>query len=234
MSQGEFTYQELDDSILEALRLQVIAAGYFPNLRSFQPQSPANVTAFEAAKTAILGTGKQLINVVGNGIPQKKGEVESNTLYVYRAGGAKGSVAVHDVGHIATGPTFARVKTSGATQNIAYEVRFVAADQSYADIMAALVIRALGHDKDYYPIYNITTGAVVPNKLMFLEFTGAVDLNVFEFKEMVYTFRVVDAWIIAGDGLPDGVQTIINPNIVPITTINGTISTEDNNENKII
>lgn len=234
MSIAAVTYRELDDSIQEMIRAKVVSAGYFPDLRSFQPQSPANVAAFEAAKAAIISGGKELIDVIGNGIPKKKGEVLMHTIYINRTGNNKGSVSIFDEASIDTGGgNFQRVKTHGATQNVTYEVRFVADRMDYAQIIKAIIEDALGSDKDYYPIIDIETGIVDPERVMLLEFTGSDDVNYFDYKEYIFTFNVLDAWVVSSSNFPNGVQTITNPNIVPITEIEVTLDTEQDGNDDV-
>lgn len=234
MSWGQFTYSEIDNCLFEHLRRRVVALGYYPDLTLFQPTTPTNVINFNAALAVIKST-KNPINIVGVGAFIDKGQMELNTLYVHRVSKDKGSVAMFDTGLVRTdglttppdaNTTYGRVSTKGFTQNVQYEVRFIANNQDNADVLSGIILFALTNGRDYFDIYDLNTGLVVPDKQILLEFVGEQDLNLYEFKEYIYRFTVIDAWIVLGDNLPDGIETIINPNIVPITQIDLNLETD--------
>lgn len=235
MSWGQFTYSEIDDSIFEHLRRYVVAQGYYPDLTLFVPENTTNRTAFDNALAVIKGTGKTPINTIANGVFANKGEMALNSLYIHRIAKDKGSVAIFDTESVRTdglntppdeNTPYARIKTHGFTQNISYEVRFLSNTQVNADLMSAFIHGALTFGIDYFDIFDLNTGNTTPEKQILLEFAGEQDLNLFDYKEFVFRFNVIDAWIVNGDTLPDGVQTIVNPNIVPIKEINLNLETD--------
>ena len=228
MSTGQFTYRQLDDSILNNIRLQVVAQGYYPDLYLYQPQTPATEAAFKVALDSIKLSGKQPINVIGVGSFINKGEVLLNTIYIHRLSSDKGSVSVFDTGSVRTdglstppnaNTTYAMVSTKGYTQNISYEIRFVSDNQDNADLISGILHLALTMGRDYITAYDIQTGLVIPDRLLLLSHDGATDLNVFEVKEYIFRYTVIDAWLVTGDTYPDGVESLDSQVVVPITDI---------------
>lgn len=227
MSTGCSTYQEVDDAVFEHLRREVIAQGYYPDLTLFQPENPANRTAFRVALEAIVTGGKTPINTVGNGVFAGKGEMKLNTMYIHRVSTTKGSIAVFDIESVRTdglttppdaNTTYERIATQGFTEDIEYEVRFVADTQANADLISNIIALAIKF-KRYLDIFDLSTGLVVPDKKLLLEFVGSQDLDLFDFKEFVFRFTALDVWVVTGSTLPNGTQTVVNPNIVPIIQI---------------
>lgn len=225
MSTGQFTYRELDDSFLNHIRLQVVAQGYYPDLYLYQPN---NTSGFNAALDTIKSSGKQPINVIGVGSFIDKGEMSLNTIYIHRLSSDKGSVSIFDTTVIRTdglttppnaSTTYSKIKTQGYTQNVSYEVRFIANNQDNADLISNIIHLALTMGRNYFSIYNIDTGLVVDDKLMLVEHNGMIDLDIYEYKEYVFRYTVIDAWIVTGDTYPDGVESVDTQTIVPITDI---------------
>lgn len=232
MSWGQFTYKELDNSIFEHIRREVVAQGYYPNLVLFQPTNPTNINLFNTALNTIKGTGKTPINTVGNMVFKDKGEMKLNTLYIHRVSKNKGSIAMFDTQAVRTdglttapnnSTTYSVIESKGFTQDIQYEIRFVSKTQADTDLMSNIIQLALTFGRDYFNIYDLDTNSIVPNKQMLLEFEGEQDLNIFEYKEIIFRFSVLDAWIVTNniEGLPDGVSQSTNQSIVPITNIIG-------------
>lgn len=228
MSTGQFTYRQLDDSFLNHIRLQVVAQGYYPDLYLYQPQTPTTEIAFKVALDSIKTGGKTPINVVGVGSFINKGEMLLNTIYVHRLSSDKGSVSVYDTGVVRTdnlttppnaNTTYSKIQTQGYTQNISYEIRFISNNQDNADLISNILHLALTMGRNYFDAYDINTGLIIPDRLLLVEYNGAIDLDVFEYKEYVFRYTVIDAWLVTGDSYPDGVESIDTQSIVPITDI---------------
>ena len=185
MSVGQFTYQELDDSIFEHIRREVVAQGYYPDLSLYQPTNPTNLLAFNTALDVIKDT-KNPINTVGVGAFINKGEVQLNTIYIHRTTTDKGSVSVYDTTPVRTdglttppdaSTTYSTISTKGYTQNVEYEIRFVATNQQDADAISNILLLALTMGRDYFSVYDLSTGNVVADKEILLQFVGNQDLD---------------------------------------------------------
>lgn len=225
MSTGQFTYRELDDSFLNHIRLQVVSQGYYPDLYLYQPN---NTAGFKVALSAIINSGKTPVNIVGVGSFINKGEMQLNTIYIHRLSSNKGSVSVFDTGVIRTdglttppnaSTTYAKISTKGYTQDVLYEIRFIANSQDNADLISNILHLALTMGRNYFDIYDIDTGLIIPEKQMLVQHEGMTDLDVFEFKEYIFRYTVVDSWVVTGSTYPDGVESIDTQTIVPIIDI---------------
>lgn len=219
MSDMKFRTKEVTRGIVKRLEKIISNEGYLPDRDDFVPSSdPQNKIAYQAAKDAIVNSGKKIIEVYSNGTPNDRMDVNEPCFWVdhrYVEGGDVGFghtiCIVPDVvdENNPENNTFKKVREPDHLQDIEYEIRFVADDVSYYRECTEILVRAFGERAFVY-------GANDDRTLMdkgFWFFKDGVPLEVANKNgmERVYRFQAKDIIL--------GVSEEIEQNIPSINTI---------------
>ena len=229
MSNVQFTYKELDNSIYWAIRKTVEDLQYSPPINSYQPENVVNRAAFRAAAGALETlTGNKFIRVLGVGFSKKRGAKTANTIYINRNTGVEGDVAHNnDVYQANVGNTFSKLRVQESTKTVGYEVRFITEFVEYERIMRDIVLNTLTSGRKYLKLLIDTNYTEDPERYYLLEFTGDVKLEGdTDFIEIVYSFNIVDVWIATNDN-------VLNNNVPQLIRVEGVGNTEPNQNDDI-
>jgi hypothetical protein len=142
-----FKLEQIDRAIELAIRRVVIMLGYWPDQEMFE----GDEVGFEAAKQAIIDVGKPLIKVYGTGSPDARGELDANNITIDRKAVGFGDKAhaqaffyqnYIDEDGVAV---YRQLKTAEITNDIPYEVRFIANDIALDRIISQIILIAFSN-----------------------------------------------------------------------------------------
>lgn len=183
---------EIDRGVFHAIRKQIVLAGYLPDILSFQPSSGPNKTAFQAAKDAIIGSGKELIEIYGVGDNGHRDSLVKNKIIIDRD-----IPRIADVGFFGNvqfipngdpsnpATTFTRTNTPAFTYKIDYNVTYICTSTKYDRILEAMIRKALF--KTYLKPYD-EDGIVINDIFNFLPQSNPMNMIDEKFIERMYKF----------------------------------------------
>jgi len=210
-----FTYEEIDRTIFELIRLEIVRLGFLPDVTSYLTDN----AAYQVAKNNLRNTldDKQLIDIFGVGTTDARDEKTVNKITVRRKEAPKGTlggfpVVEYDpitVGNTVTG--FNKFKMPEHTKNIKYEIRYISRSVKFARIMSQIIEDTIGVRRYINPVKNDGSFDTVKN--FFIEMSNEVDVSDDNVIEYLFTYDVKDVFI-------QRRRQINTAPIVPLTTVN--------------
>lgn len=181
------TLKQIDNSIMEALRLKIIDAGYWPDEAAF---IPGNETGFEAALAAIRSSGKNLIEVYSTGSRKATGKRKNNTVVIRRRPKeASGVGTLSDINYEDIGEgRFNKFRSTGTTYDLSYEITYNCDLEEDADVIEGAMIKAWGGRKKVPVVDN--AGVQIGTEEFFMLQNGSINTDGPQFIERGYIFQI--------------------------------------------
>lgn len=219
-----FSYEELDRTLFEHIRLKVVELNYLPDIALYTTQN-----AYKTAKDTLRASlpDKQLIEVYGVGAAENRDEKTVSKIVIDRKSAPRGSLGGWPA-------TFFEERTVGSsvvydkkmypdqTRNVRYEIRYITNTAKYARILSEIIDYALG-TKKFLNSVNPSTLAIDPDKCFYMLLQNEVDVSSNELMEYVFTYEIQDIFlkrlIDIAPSNPTGEGRPILSNIVPLTTV---------------
>ena len=183
----KLTLQQVDNSIFEALRLRIVAAGYFPDEAAFLP---ADTSGFEAAKQTIRDSGKRLIELFNTGSRKATGKRNNNAVIIRRmpkraaSTGTSPQVEYSDKG----GGRFDKLITTGSKYDLTYQITYNCDLEEDGDVIEQFLVEAFGGRK-FIPAID-SNGDQIGNGEFFLLQAGSINTDSTKFIERGYIYSV--------------------------------------------
>jgi hypothetical protein len=200
-----FTLEQIDRAIEWAIRDEVIAKGYWPNQRGFL------ISGDEAGYTTALDNLSVRIDVFGVGGYKDREQLKKNNIIIDRADGIGDGMMSFSLTDIVRNPngTYKKVDVGQGSNNIEYEIRFVADDVFLDRVINTILLNAFNRRKE---IFGVNSDLSLTTHSFFIERNGpAVDLSDKDYIERVYKYIVRDVFI--------GDEKIVEDNIPAVTQI---------------
>lgn len=197
------TLEELDRSIFELIRLEIVAMGYLPDVVQYP-----NAKDYEAAKQQIIQNKGFIIEVDGVGSGEARGERVMCSISVDRKDITMGSIGGNTVQYRKVNDKFTKERVPQATSNIMYDIRIYTNSLAKERLISEMIYDIIGH-RNYYRIaeeYN-TFG----DKKFFGISKGDISMAKGKQLERLFKFEVEDVWI--------GRNKVLTNNIVPLTSV---------------
>jgi hypothetical protein len=209
-----FKLEQIDRAIELAIRRVVIMLGYWPDQELFE----GDEEGFEEAKQDIIDSGKQLIRVYGTGSPSARGELDANNIMVNRK-----AVGFGDKGHAQTFfyesyadenglQVYRQLKTAEVTNDIPYEIRFLADDIELDRVISQIIIMTFSN-RVYLKGVNDDLSRTVDGFWVMAEGTP-VDLSGEDYLERLWRYIVKDVIITPTDVVAERISRIENIEVV--------------------
>lgn len=228
------TYEELDRTVYEHIRRQLVTIGALPDRKLM------TAAAYKAAKDVLEANGT-LIEVFGQGGTEARDKKKINRITILRRNtqrGSLGAFGIHSINPVYdnsgnTEPenivSYTKVRQPSGCKNVIYEIRSIAVKTKYERIMIKAINDALGYG-DYINIVDPATLNNVEGKEEFLAIAGDVDVSSTNFIERLFTYQYLDVWV--------DEPVTVSTTIVPITEIdwNNTFpaGTPPDNDNVVV
>lgn len=205
------TLETIGRTIYERLRLAVVSAGYLPNVVGM------SAAEYAAAKAAIIQSGKQIIEVLGEGAPDTRDEKKMTRITVQRRSSNGGSLGGFPATFYVPGTapsTFKKLQMPERSRNVQYEVRLVSNTAEYDRIGDALILRALGQRR-YLKCVKPDHTFETDEGFWFVR-TGDADVTSTDLIERIYSFTAQDVWTEEPEVLLDDIKPMSQIGDVPI------------------
>lgn len=217
---------QIDRGVFHAIRKQIVLAGYFPDILLFQPSTTPNKTAFQAAKDAIIASGKELIEVYGVGDNSSRDGLINNKITIDRD-----IPRIADIGFFGNieflpngdpsnpATTYTKTQAPEFTYKITYNVTYWCTSTKYDRILESIVRKALG--KSYLTPYE-EDGSKTATIFNWMAESNPMNMIDEKYIERVYKFTagevLLDDNTIAEE---DPIVQLINPiiDILPVNQI---------------
>lgn len=209
------TLAQLDRTIFEYLRLELVLAGYLP---AYPVTGVLDGQEWEAALLAHTGT---LVEIFGVGVPTNRGSKEGNRIVINRKtmeiGGLGGNTTYFEKNE-PNNPlsTFTKRIRGLQSYNVFYEIRSVSADVKTDRIITELIIKVLGAGR-YLAMFKDGPNVLREfdtNRLL-LRWNGTADIRATDQLEQMHKYYFEDVWI--------GEDQILNAAVPPLTKISAKI-----------
>jgi hypothetical protein len=209
-----FKLEQIDRAIELAIRRVVIMLGYWPDQELFEGDD----AGFEEAKQAIVASGKPLIKVYGTGSPDARGELDANNIMIDRK-----VVGFGDKGHAQAFfyesypdenglQVYRQLKTAEVTNDIQYEVRFLADDIELDRVIIQIIMIALSN-RMYLKGVKDDLSRTVDGFWIMAEGTP-VDLSGENYLERLWRYIVKDVIITPTEVVAERISRIENIEVV--------------------
>lgn len=181
------TLAQLDRTIFELLRLELVAKGYLPNY-------PADMKTWDAALAAHTGT---LIQIYGAGIPTNRGVKDGNRIVINRKPISRGMLGGNTPYFVEQeNGKFTKKKKQVQTFNVSYEVRTVSANVNIDRVLTELILRVLGLSK-YHNAYKDgeNLNREFTESPIYFMWMGSVDIKATDMLETIHKYDIQDVLI---------------------------------------
>lgn len=209
------TLAQLDRTLFEHLRLELVAKGYLP---AYPPSGVLVGPDWEAALVAHTGT---LIEIFGVGIPTNRGVKDGNRIVINRKTMALGGLGGNTPYFVKNEPenpmgTFTKRRRALQSHNVFYEIRTVCASAKVDRLATELIIKVMGTGR-YLTIYKDGDNVLreFDDSCLMLRWDGTTDIKAMDQLEQVHKYYFEDAWI--------GEDEVLGENIPPLTKITAQI-----------
>ena len=182
---------EVDNGVFEALRLKCVELGYLPDFTAY-----TNSNAYNAAKTAIKQSGKQIIEVFGVGTGTSKGVENLNNIVIKRASPrpALTGVGIAYEYDLQQNGNFAKSETSDTKFDIEYSITYNTETSEYADIIEKIIYEVFGVRK----LINAYNENADVTGQFWLRYKGGADTSIASFIERVVRYDAVNIDLLGG------------------------------------
>ena len=188
-----FSYDELDRTFYEVLRLELVALGYLPDITQYTVESD-----YAAAKEAIVTSGKEVIELFGVGASIARDEKTNSKITIDRKSGGSGTIGSSGLFYYepytdGTQRKFRKMAYPDQTKNIRYEIRTIAKTRAYEVIMQDILYN-LFDQKKYLNTIDVNTELFTDKKFL-VKYEGDVDVSVVRYKERMFSYLVPDIYV---------------------------------------
>lgn len=209
-----YTYEEIDRTLFERLRLKIVEYGYYPDITLYL----GNPTGLKAAKDALRNSlpDKQLIELFGVGNAEARGKKTLNKITIDRKSTPKGTLGgFPEIEHEkVAGPgdtyTYTKRQLPDHTRDVLYEVRLHPSTAKFSRIMSDIVGEVFGIKRYMSPVKS--NGAFDNTKSFFIEYESENDVSDEDMLETVIRYKVRDIFV-AKEG------KVLSVGIVPMTQV---------------
>jgi hypothetical protein len=217
-----FTLDQIDHALEWVLRDAVIAAGYWPDQRALLAAGATDAD-FAAAKAAILAAGRPLMEVLGVGPWQDRGELNGNNLVLSRGPDGRGSYGIsqpivyEQIDPLDKRAGYRELLLAREPQRLRYEVRFVSDDVDMDRVGTQLWLTCFGVPTYYRGINDDLTKMKEGFEVM--RVGDGVDMSSDKYIERVWRFDVLDVVLIPArqlDTVPAAVELGVNLSVGPV------------------
>jgi hypothetical protein len=199
-----FTLEQIDHALEWELRSAVIAAGYWPDVQALLTANAddevAAAAAFAEAKSDILAADRPLVEVIGVGPWQDRGELRSNNIILSRLTtgrgtyGAGSSISYEPIDPDDLSKGYRELKLPTQPQRVFYDIRFISNDVTLDRVSTELLLATFGMPTYLYGLNRDFTKTkqgfeVMPNG-------DSLDLSDAKFIERVWRVDVLDVVLI--------------------------------------
>jgi hypothetical protein len=206
------TFQELDRTLFELIRLEVVAQGYLPDWRTIAGADLATKKAnYELAKQAIRTAGKMIIEVFGVGVGEEREEKLANMIEVNRQALSVGTIGQQGIQYFKSqGDGFDIVESQGTTSIVSYEIRYFTNKTAYDRIIYGILDKAL---RKQLRVNLVDNSWAFTGPMAYFEFESWVDATTrFDMFERIWRLKAMDVQV--------NQEITVATDIVPIDTIN--------------
>lgn len=201
-----YSLEQLDRTIFEHLRLEVVRAGYLPDITQY-----TTGTAWQAARNTLRGTvGGQLIDVFGVGSGDERDELTGAKIIVNRTDERNGDIGAGGTIMTPIVDGFTKSTLPQTCSSITYEIVINADSVKYERLMSNIVSRAFGKMK-HISVVN-SNGSLSSTDRLFIRLVQKFDQSNLNFLQKLCTF-IVDDIFLSTD------VTVNDVDIVPINSI---------------
>lgn len=191
--------QEIERTIFEFIRLRAVDLGYLADVALFQPSSPANKLAFEAANQLIVAGGKEIIEPFGVSSAERRGEKRINKIWVNLRQLNTGTVSLWGESVEPSGAlpgTFQRTFFATSTSTIIYDIRSSTESVEYDRICTQIIMQGLTASRvgQALPIV-LNDGSIDGSRWILVRLVNATDIRQPQFFERLYTYEIQDVYI---------------------------------------
>lgn len=185
-----YSLEQLDRTIFEHLRLEVVRLGYLPDVTQY-----TTGTAWQSARDILRGSisGGQLIDVFGVGSSDDRLELTAAKIIVNRTDERNGDIGAGGVIFTDNGSSFTKSTLPQTTSDITYEVIINADTVAYERRMSNIVARAFGKMKHIAVIES--DGELSATNRLFIRLVQKFDQSNLNFLQKVCTFIVQDIFL---------------------------------------
>jgi len=198
------TYNELDNTFFEVLRRAVVAAGYLPNILSYQTGTLAQrAAAYKQAKVTLRDSIGTITEIFNTGSFESKGEKTINKIVIVRGAKKLGSIGGWPATQIdvTTGlpltaeSRFKKSFTPDASNNVSYEVRLITNDAVWDNTLSSVIDNAIPQKRFINTVGN--DGLDTNNRVLVVS-NGDTNISAFNFIERIFRFTVMDVFVQSG------------------------------------
>jgi len=185
-----FELAEIDRGLFEALRLAVVSLGYLPDRTLY-----STLAAYELAKQAIKGTGKELIDVFGVGNYKNRYALQNNKIVIDRTANRRGAVggAMLTMYTPTSNPDkFDEWLLPKQTRDIDYIITYVCSSTQYDRILYSIVTDTL---RDKSSIKGVKEDGSFTEQSFFLVQTSESDSSDGEYIERKFSYTVENVYV---------------------------------------
>jgi hypothetical protein len=207
-----YSLAQLDRTIYEHLRLEIVKAGYLPDITLF-----TDGEGWQAARDTLRAAlvGNELIDVFGVGAADERGEWTGAKIVINRTTEASGTIGAGLSVYKRIVGGFEKTQLPQTTTNITYEVIVTATGVRTERIMSEIVSRAFGRMK-HIGVFN-NDGTISNEDKVFIRQTQKFDQSSLYFLQKNITFTLQDLFLLTET------TEEMNGNIAQINSINFTI-----------
>lgn len=206
--------QQIEQTILEQLRLSSVNLGYLPDVNSFLPKTPASQASYEAARNAIVGGGKEVVEPTGVTSSKRRGELKANNLFINMRQINPGSVDLWGdyTQQVTQSPdTYQKSFIATSCHRILYDIRTVVKSVKYDRLLTQVILQGLTASHRGRALNIWVADPTDPNnnpptldttRFFWVRFVTQQEIKTRPFFERLYTFEIVDVWIDDWEPLP--------------------------------
>lgn len=221
-----FTYEEIDRTLFELIRIGIVSKGYLPDLTAYSADPESYVLAKETLKASL--PDHELIEVYGTGPPESRDEKTVSKIIIDRKEAPEGTLGGFPVmeyepilnsNNVLTG--YDKFQMPENSRTIKYEIRYMTNSVKYSRIITTIIDNALGTKRYIYPVKD--DGTFDKTKFMFIKLTNDVAVGGEKIIESVLTYEIIDVFIQERRKINVNpiapLQTVIdNPDVIPSQT----------------
>ena len=198
------TFQELDRTIFEAIRLKVVEFGYLPDITNYSTQEDYRI-AKETLLNSMSGNDAQLIEIYGTAPSEKRDEKQTSMIVIDRKATSDGDFGAHGIVEYSNNGdgTFNKMQLPSRSEMVMYEIRIFTSSMKWERICQDILYKSLGSRKH---LIGVETSESIE-----IERDGMVNLSATRLIEILIRYTVINVF------LED--CTILSENIVPLTEV---------------
>lgn len=199
---SNLTLNEIDKSVYETVRLALVANGMLPDVR--------NYTTPESYNQAKVTLGGDLVEVLGVGAAEAKGDKSGVKILIERKGFSAG-----DLGNINSkefvkkdSGSFKAISVTSMSTNIDYDIRVLSSSVKMERKCLDVLIHCFGMRR-YIPVVD-------SEEVVLINFKGDVDVSSVGNRERLVKYTVMDIWLnesLGGEG-------VIKDDVAPLSSLN--------------